>query len=525
MGPGHLSLFFLENLVAMSKELLPSSAPNADYDVFQGCAFVCEDFDEMFASLENPPIVINDESMRFSDDSARDELSQLIYEFHRGETLSPTMSCSCGKLSSKGDYKTICSHCGTVPEYTTEREIRSNIWMKVPSGIHGFISPVIWGMLSDQLTYKKFNILEYMTRRISYRPGVPEPAIMTKVNGLNLPGSLNEFIERYTEVIEILYKARIFRSKKQELEDLMTFLRSTAKAAFPKVLPFPNKLLMIQEQKAGRTSADPVMIGGSVDALLGLIGLNSPFRPPTPARKEARVVEACRMINNHMVDIQRERVYGKTGLIRKLVLGSQSHYSIRCVIVTDHGINHHRQLKLPWSASVLLFENHITSKCLHRGMTPVEISSLIHDNVNPSSNGKVHPLLKSILQEILDEAGPLGPSCSWVRWPTIYRASIMGMYIGGIKWDDPYDNTISFPVGAMKATNADVDGDQMAATIALDAKMVEAFERLRPSLSLPDCNEPFGISGAMALPVPTAATFAYYIHHGDHVCPVGGDQE
>jgi hypothetical protein len=414
-------------------------------------------FDEMFANLTQPPIIVNDFDITKEED--RERLNFLLYTKYEGDTLANLPSCDCRQLS--GDRNIGRRHvydpitglpgCNTLVLPVTEKPLESMLWMETPPGVPAFVNPTVWRILSKELTKNGFNILEWLCNPY-YHATVKVPPIMAKVQSLNLPMGLCNFHDHYDEIIDKLYYGKIFCVRVSTRNRLYEYLKSVRSCTFTKRLPFPSRLTFVTEENNNNTYADHKMLA-AVDGILTIASMDVDGAERSIAVKEGRCVRAVVKLNEFYRDFEAETAATKEGIFRKLIYGTRPHWTYRAVISSLHRPHLYDTLALPWSVSILLFKAHLSNKLLKSELTPNDIISLLYENTL-----RPHVLLEGLFDELIAESpGGRGIPTTLGRNPTLKRGSIERFFINEIKRDTNI-NTISLSVLCLRAKNADYDG-------------------------------------------------------------------
>lgn len=410
------------------------------------------DYEEMFANLSQPPIIVNGFDTTKVED--RERLNFLLYTRYEGDTLANIPACDCGKVS--GDRNIGLRHvgtrnepgCGTLVLPVTEKPLESMLWMETPPGVPAFINPTVWRILSKAMTHNGFSILEWLVNPF-YHATVKVPPIMKKVQGLGLPTGLTNFYHHYDEIIEKLYLNKIFGTRVATRNRIYEYLRKVRNRTFTKRLPFPSRLTFITEENNKKTYADHTMMS-AIDAILTIVSMDTEGEERSLVVKEGRCVRAVIKLNEYYRDFEAEIASTKEGIFRKLIYGTRPHWTYRAVISSLHEPHAYDTLELPWSLSVLLFKAHLANKLLKREFTPNEIISLLYENTL-----RHHVLLDNLFKELIAESPDgKGIPTTLGRNPTLKRGSIERFFINKIK-SDPTINTIGLSVLCLRAKNAD----------------------------------------------------------------------
>ena len=96
--------------------------------------------EERFFQLSKPPIIAN--YVDVSTEEGTKRLNQMLYTQFEGETTSVVPMCVCKSLKGGWNRGLTCGLCNTVCQNSTEREMESTIWLKVPENVRAFMNPV-----------------------------------------------------------------------------------------------------------------------------------------------------------------------------------------------------------------------------------------------------------------------------------------------------------------------------------------------------------------------------------------------
>lgn len=473
------------------------------------------DFDRLYESISNRAILVNKFNMRSDED--KEELNKLLYSEYEGDALETAPSCDCGKL--KGDFNlgTQCiplhagdSACYTIVSPVTERPLESILWMRVPDGVHSFISPAAWTLMCKQFTHKKI-ILPRWLADPSYQPkGVNNLMDIPIIQAFRDAGwvrGINHFIEHFDLAMQIISDHRVVTPAPNRFT-MEQFIAENKSKFFPKYLPIPNRAIFITEKTALGTYADEIM-HSAIDAVHTITTIETSLTPATQRVKEGRTIRAIQQLSDYYNNFKRNNLSKKTGLFRRQVYGSRLDFSARAVISAITDKHRYDDLYLPWGLSIQLFKTHITNKLLKKGMTPNECEDFIM-----SHTLKYHPMMEQILNELIDESPNKRLPIVFQRNPTLERGSAQLLGVPRVK-TDVSDKTISMSPLALAAPNADYDGDEMNAFYCKDQREYMAFQRLEPHLGVMDTDTPFKVSGNIKIPGPVMNTFVNWMHEFD----------
>lgn len=430
------------------------------------------DLDHMFHTLERPPMMINEQDV--STQESKDRLKELLITNYTSDTLDPTPSCRCRNPSLLGGQhlNKICPICNTAVTPVTEKEIEPSFWMKVPKGVKGFILPAFWAILKDNFSVKSFCTISWLVDK-SYKPKVRDEVKINHLMKLNLPRGLNNFIDNFDMIFEVLVNDRklckLKRKDEVRIEFLKRYVEENRGKLFPKYIPLPTTLTFINESNPTGTYCDG-NITFALDAISTICTLSAPGAEVVTKQhiKENKVFKVIKQLTEYYSKIYDKSLGSKKGQLRKHVFGARGPWTARSVITSIHGPHDHRELWIPWAMAVTLFKVHLFSKLLRLDYTYNQAVKLINDHTMT-----YHHLLDDLMTDILYEreveyiepnevcVEPIqdipGAIVTLGRNPTLLRGSIAGLTITKIK-TNVNDFTISLSVNVLKALNADFDG-------------------------------------------------------------------
>ena len=471
--------------------------------------------DLLFEAIADRAIIVNDFDTR--DEVDNQALNDLLYTEYEGDMLDTKPKCDCGALHGEHNRNMRCKICGTVVTTVTEMALESTLWMRVPEGVHSFISPQAWSILNATFKHRGISLIHYICDS-GYKPasvaGKRALATDDKIAELNKLGwkrSLNFFIENFDMIIQTLFDMK-FVKPVRKMEVVQQFITENKAVFFPKYLPIPNRAIFITEKtQLGQNAlkyVDHVMFHG-IDAVRTLMSIYSSISPITQRSKELRTVKVINEFSQYYNAYIKENIASKPGMWRKQVFGARLDRSGRAVITSLTTPHQYDELHLPWGLSVMMFKTHITNKLLKRGFTPNECEEFIMKHTK-----MYHPLMDQIFNELISESpkGKLGIIIQ--RNPTLERGSAQLMYVTQIK-TNPKIYSISISILAIKAMGADFDGDEENLALASDKVEHDMFSRLAPHLGVMDASSPFKVSNNVGIPGPIISTIGNWMHELD----------
>ncbi len=465
------------------------------------------DFNELFSGLNHPVLIVNDFDTTLLEN--KEKLNDKIFTRYNGDSLSIVPSCECGE--TKGEYfvDQICEECGSRVLPITEKPLEAYLWMRAPKDIRAFFSPVVWHILNKAFTKRSLSIIHWLCSS-HYRPAVAsDTALITSVAPPHWKRSINFFIDNFDEIIEKLMI--LFPTDKASLTnvELAQFIKENRHKLFCQYLPIPSKICFITESTSTGLYVDTTIFSAS-NAIRTISAIEYPLFPLTQAGKETRTVKIMDLMDKYYQDFITNRMSKKEGLFRKHYYAGRTNFTGRAVITSIQGAHRYDELHIPWSLAVQVYKLHLTNKLRKRGMTPRAIQSLMHEYVT-----RYHPLIDELLLDLIqDYPGGQGMPCLFHRNPLLERGSMQNFYVTKV-YKDPSIHAFGISPLALKAPNADFDGDEMNFRAINDVWFSTRFSRLSPHLYVMDIRHPMKISDHIAIPVPILSTLNNWVNQPD----------
>jgi hypothetical protein len=495
------------------------------------------DHDKLFHEhVSNEPIIVND--VVESSEADKRRFDEIIYTRYSSEidSLNNLPACDCKELTGTPNLGLCCPNCNTVVTSPMDQKLEPLVWIRAPAGVNGLINPVIWTLLSEEFTVSGFNIISwYCDTR--YDPGVKEPKIMEKIKLFGFERGYNNFINNFDSIIGALFELRDFKPKKergpdgvmgpQKESELAILLRENRNKLFSKYLPVPNRSLLVIEETNLGVYVDPI-IPMVIDAIRTLVGIDA--RPTgvkvkdgklseadlrihaTSIRtKENRTVRAIMCLANFFDDFYSTIIAKKEGILRKHVYATRCNWAGRAVIRSITDVHHYRELHLPWAIAVTMLRIHLINKLYKLDYTPNEAFSLLNAHIE-----KTHPLIRQLLNELIEESPYMGIPCVLQRNPSLERGSAQLMFITKVR-EDASIPTISMSILCVAGFNADFDGDSLNISLPLDRFITTYLENLAPHKSMFGLEKPRKVTKNPSIPSPIISTQSAWIEARDPV--------
>lgn len=490
--------------------------PRLRYPGRKGIYPFITDFDDMYRRLDVPPVLANEMDLSTEEGQAR--FNALVYTRHNGDVFSNVPSCPCHATSGGDRIGDLCPVCNHICLPVTEQAIQPIVWVKCPDKVPKFINLNIYRLLKLRFIKSGFSAIDWLLDP-KYCPPKLDCMEELMLRELGFARGLKSFYENFDDIIEaICLNQRQIQGPKGKVtvnlipagkgKQTLNFIRKVRHLVFCDYLPFPSKIGFIVEDLGDRTFVDPKM-GPALDALISIANAGKVGRSGQ-SDIESRVARAINRLVVFYSDNERQKIFDKKGIFRKLTYGVSPHWTFRTVITSLHKPHDHESLEMPWGAAVLTFKLHITNKLLKENYTPNEINTLIYDNTL-----RTHHKLEKIFDQLIAES-PRGRGipCAFTRFPSLKRGSTQRFYIDHIKRDPTSLSTSISPI-CLKAPNADFDGDYMTGQLALDNEIAAAFDRLAPYTGIMDLRRPFRVSDHAQIPAPVMSTINHRIEIAD----------
>lgn len=418
------------------------------------------DMDELIDSLSYPPIIVNDNDL--STEEAREKLRKKVITEYDSDLVTLVPRCGCGYMKVNYNVNAKCPKCGEHAKSAIE-DIEPRVWFAAPEGVVGLINPMALTMLTQRFTKNKFSVIDYLIDK-NYKQGVKKPDIYYKLREMGIPRGLNNFITNFDEIYKILIEHKDFKPGPKDLDALAfeKFVAENRHKFFCKHLPFFNKTLLIVESSNLGVYIDKFVLD-MIDILNTVVDCCSLGFSPNVV--ESRIGKNLLRLRDVYEKFCKDNLSPKKGQLRQHVFGTRTNYSFRAVITTIVGPVRFNEIHIPWGVGVTVLRHHIINRLLAIGYDIDQASDVISRAV------AVHnPVVAEIMDNLIAEGGRGGIGCTLQRNPSLLQGSCLRMLITKVK-KHPMDNTLAIPLPIVRPLNADIDGDELNVTLALDNKL------------------------------------------------------
>lgn len=454
------------------------------------------DHERTIARMSHPPLIAND--IDTSTKEGEEQLQSILYTRYHGDSITPVPMCSCGYLYGGINNGLICEQCHTECVNPLERPVETTLWIKALDGIHKFITPGVWVVLSETLSTRDWNMMEWLIS-----PDIPDPPetnpfyrIVSRLEYTPEQRNLNYFYENFETIMYDILIQMVLRKKPRNIKGLTNeqimelykglregqidafhlllntpigdklneerifakFVQKYSKQksrVFSKYLPMPSSAGIVLEANSTGVWYDKVMLI-AVDAMYSITNFEKSIQERSFRTKNARMVYCIKKMAEYSYAYVHDRIMGKKAIPRSHYYGGRQPFSMRCVIGPIIGPHEHDELHLPWSPSVQLFRVHITNKLKRMGEHP-EFGRWTPKSINRFIDGytnRYHPILDQIFEELIREAGD-GIHVLFNRPPSLEKGSLQHCRVTKIK-KDPKIKTISMSTNITNPFNADL---------------------------------------------------------------------
>ena len=478
-------------------------------------------FDEMFATLKYPPVIINDS--KFTREEEREEVYKNFMTIYSKDKISTAPSCDCGKTVGAYQLGTKCGYCGTSVTTKNASSIEPHVWFRRPANVSKLINPIVWKMIEEKTMAGRVSLLNwicdtsYEARELKHARIQPNiSAFMATYVNDGMPKTYNGFVENFINVLEYIrdskYLKQIKNDKNGEFGMLIDMIKlpENQNKIFSDYIPFPNKVMVVFE-KSGQKPTFEITNNKLMEIVNGLAGIDVAYID-TPRANRKRQERTARSLNK-LAAYYEEFIYvffiGKEGLIRHHLYSSRAHFSIRCVITSITEPHEHDEIHIPWGAAIGVFKLHLANKLMRRkgkDFTYNDALGYILGRVD-----KYDPLLDELFQELISESRDKSIYVMINRNPSLTMSSVQRKRITKVK-TEVRDSSISIPIMSTTAYNADFDGDEMNVLLSVDNKMADLWENLSPHRNLFWLeSKPFEVSDNYSFSKPVVSTIGEWL--------------
>lgn len=356
-----------------------------------------------------------------------DEIKKILFQSSDGN-LNFIASCKCGQYRGNFYIGQTCPKCKTVVRTAFAGELNIHSWITVPDFLPPFLHPAAYRILDKWIgaAKRKVSILDSI---LNVGADLPEPYASAFGRG-----GMWYFYENFDDIIRFI-AAQKRGVKNRNNEEIFEFLRTYGSPTDPqhphgrlfcRHIPILNQSLHILTHSGSMTYNDD-----SSDYILKTcIELSNTIytirhQPATNKyRIEQRIFDTYKSWIDYSNSVINDKIEGKTGFIRKYILGARLHASARGVIVPITRTHMADEVELPWRMVVGLFKLEILNRMIKKygfdSNTALDYWTqsqvgLCKDETDPAVIKRVTDKINTV-KECLAE---LHQECPWKGFPII----------------------------------------------------------------------------------------------------------
>ena len=455
------------------------------------------DHAEIFANLENPPIILNNVKIDTSTSQGRDELSKYLSMTFTGDSLPHIPTCVGGHIGGEDKIGRLCPKCNTRVAHIVDRQLEDCIWLAPPDDVVAFIHPEIWSCIDNALvTDRNVSILLWITDQ-NQKPIIEKYSHVFQEYSERFERGINYFHDHFDEIMEFVLSSDWVKSSTDKNE-FWEFLVVHRDMVFQKHLQLPSSVFVINEKSSRGSLADD-MTPELLNAIYTITNVySSAIRMKQRARESATAKASFAFAKCHN-KIATGFIGSKPGMIRKQWISSRQFFTGRAVVTSIGGAYHYEEIHLPWAMACGMFEPHLVNLLMKQGYLEDDAIAFIEDHTMCDDE---HGTMRALFDKLLSLCDPIpgwevkdlntkakresfekiftsgnvpdyfpkgvfkdvdtrdknktpmrGYPILIHRPPTLTRLSIQNTYVTKIK--EPEDRSIGLPDSSLKGSNGD----------------------------------------------------------------------
>jgi RNA polymerase Rpb1, domain 2 len=439
------------------------------------------DLDLMFANSDDA-LVLN--HINYAAKDYVNRRNALVYA--RSGELSFVAHCDCNNYDDNRYMGLRCPECGTYcrNDFSSSSHLEHNTWLSIPPMIPGVLHPTAYIVLSKWLSRKGSP---------NYIDAIIDPTLdlPVELEGIVLGRGYDYFYHNFDALMASLvhYFRHVSKNvtRRRDADFIEVFVRNYRNVMFCTKLPVMSNVLHAITSSDGSAEGRQYADAGTqiiLDAATDLANLVETTARTRPTMIPIITHRVYKSYITYIEDIQQSRLSRKKSLIRRHMLGTRLHFSVRAVIIPH--MDRYDELYFPWAVTVNLLKLHIIGRLVRNhnmnigDAVTMQVSALMRYN----------PLIDRIMKDLINECKPDFPGLPVLfnRNPSLRRGAIQLLFVTRVK-PDVDDNTINISTLVLNDPNADFDGDAMNGVLLIEMDAARAFYVLHPSMRIRSINE------------------------------------
>ena len=361
------------------------------------------DYDALFFANPDAKVIPCGMVPKSTEDETAEEFSSIFQDGTRD--LNFVASCECGNLMGNFYEGMICSKCKTKCKTNFATDIKFRAWLEIPELVSDIndpkylpplLHPAVYSILSQWMgTVNRVPVLDTL---LNPELDLPEQLAQDSIGQgfqyfyRNFDNIINYFLTRYKKL-----RTKQKASKSAHIVELINRYR---KQLFFRHIPILNQSLHMIT-----TSGTLKLTDNSVDFILkakiDLSNLiyhhrNMNIKPIFINTQLWNVYKSVLGYTNYIAKVN---LFGKTGFVRKLILGARVHCSGRAVITPISGEHDCDELHLPWRMGVELLKLEIINLLVNRYNYSVPDAVAKQATATASYDPDIDNIMKTLIKE------------------------------------------------------------------------------------------------------------------------------
>lgn len=418
-----------------------------------------------------------------------DEIKKVLFQNSDGN-LNFIATCKCGQLKGNYNIGRICPRCKSEVRTAFADEINIHSWLEIPESLPPFLHPAAYRILDKWAGAAKRKV-PLLDSIMNVELDLPEPYATAFGRG-----GMWFFYQNFDDIINFIAAQRR-GVKARDNDKVMKFIHTYRDRLFTRHIPILDQSLHILTHSGSMTYNDE----SSKHILTTAIELSNTIHQqrhqPTMNKYflEQHIYSTYKSWLNYTDSVLKDKIQGKTGFIRKCILGARLHSSARGVITPIVRPHMADEIELPWRMVVGLYKLEIINRLRVRfgfdANTALDYwvqaqTGLQDDEPNPIVKQRVLNKIntvKTVIDELLAECPYKGFPVTMGRNPTLRQGAIQLWFCVHYK-TDWHDDTIGMAPESITAPNADFDGDSLYLFSIKEMAAVPDFMHIHPMTTL-----------------------------------------